>query len=324
MDIIVYILFTMKLRSGLSATSERYYNPKVVGSFSGATKFKLPKKSRQGVQSYLTTQPTYTLHKPIRKRFTRRRVICWGPYTNLEADLVFMTQFARYNKGVKYLLVITCCFTKFAYIRFLKNKTSKACITALASVLKDIKSKGFKVKKISVDEGGEFISHLMDSFLRCQNIILFSSFNKAIKSSIVERLNKTIQGRIYRFMTFYKTKEYISVVQDLVNSYNSTIHRSTQMAPNQITHRNSELVWNNLYILNRKERVKNSFNIFDKVRIPLKSTLFTKGYVQRWTTDIFVITNILNTTPFTYELTDKNGELLCKKYYGSELSLVTL
>ena len=53
-----------------------YYDPRAPGSFGGVDKLRryaVPHKQRKQVVEYLTGQDAYTLHKPSRKRFARRR-----------------------------------------------------------------------------------------------------------------------------------------------------------------------------------------------------------------------------------------------------------
>ena len=121
----------MKLRSGKHASANKYYNALYPGSFSGAQSFKLPNHSRNKIAQYLSTQDTYTLYKPVVRRFKRRAVICRNKFDTLEADLVDLSSLSRQNSGVKFLLTVICCYSRFAFVRLLKNKKSSSAISAL-------------------------------------------------------------------------------------------------------------------------------------------------------------------------------------------------
>ena len=63
------------------------------------------------------------LHKPVTKKFRKRRVYVKGIDHIFAADLVDMQPFSRYNNGVKYLLTVIDIFSKYGWILPLKNKT---------------------------------------------------------------------------------------------------------------------------------------------------------------------------------------------------------
>ena len=52
----------------------------------------------------------------------KRRVISYGIDNIWAADLVEMGKFSKWNKGIKYLLMVIDVFSKFGWIRPLKDK----------------------------------------------------------------------------------------------------------------------------------------------------------------------------------------------------------
>ena len=57
------------------------------------------------------------LHKPIKRNFTRRRVIVNHIDEIWAADLVEMQQFSKWIKGYKYLLMVIDVFSKYGWIK---------------------------------------------------------------------------------------------------------------------------------------------------------------------------------------------------------------
>ena len=96
-----------------------YYNPKSPASFAGVEavyraakedgKFQL---SRNKIRTWLRQQDTYTLHRPVRYRFKRNRVIVRGIDKEWEADLVVMDSLSKENKGYKYILTVIDVLSK--------------------------------------------------------------------------------------------------------------------------------------------------------------------------------------------------------------------
>ena len=93
------------------------------------------------------------LHKPIIKKFNKRKVhaafkdIIWG------ADLADMQLISRYNKGIRFLLCVIDIFSKYAWVVPLKDTRGVSIVTAFQSILKQSNR---KPNKIWVDKGSEF------------------------------------------------------------------------------------------------------------------------------------------------------------------------
>ena len=91
-----------------------------------------------------TDQLAQELHRPVVKRFRKRRVFVRGVDEIWAADLVDMQAFAKVNSGVRYLLTVIDVFSKFGWIVPLKDKSGKSVATAF----KQIFSEGRIPKKI--------------------------------------------------------------------------------------------------------------------------------------------------------------------------------
>ena len=61
------------------------------------------------------------------------------------------------------------------------------------------------------------------------------------------------------------------------------------------------------------------FKIGDRVRISKHKNVFAKGYTQNWSEEIFVVSKIKNTVPWTYVISDLNGEATAGTFYEKEL-----
>lgn len=118
-----------------------YYDPRIPGAFGGnIEKIRKQYKGRQDVKTWFKKQIPYTIHKPVRKKFARRRVIVSGPGDQLQTDLVDMQEFTNKNDGYKYLLTVIDVFSKYAWVVPLKNKTAESVISAFKKIdLKNIR-----------------------------------------------------------------------------------------------------------------------------------------------------------------------------------------
>ena len=139
------------------------------------------------------------------------------------------------------------------------------------------------------------------------------------KSSVVERWNRTMKNKMYKYFTANMTRTYIDVLPEMVTKYNNTYHRSIKMTPVEGSlPKNSDTVYFNLN-KNMPTKTEPKFKVGDKVRITKKKDIFSKGYETNWTKELFVITEIQNANPPTYKIKDMNGEEIHGTFYEQEL-----
>ena len=250
------------------------------------------------------------LHKPIRRKFKRRRVLVNGIDKIWAADLADMQAFSKFNRGIKYLLAVIDVFSKYGCLIPLKDKTGKSVASALKTIFKERKP-----EKMWVDKGKEFYNKDV------KELIELCSTENAEKLSVFERWIRTMKEKMWKYFTDNNTNVYIDILPDLVKDYNNTKHSSIKMTPVEASEKKNELtVWRNFYP-NRLDilDINPKCSVGDKVRISKKKELFEKGYTTRWTEEIFTITKIKRTSPITYKIADLNGEEIDGTFYEPEL-----
>ena len=258
------------------------------------------------------------LHKPITKNFRKRRVISYGIDKIWAADLVEMQKFSKWNKGVKYLLTVIDVFSKYGWIKPLKDKKTESVSTAFDEIFKKSKP---KPTMLWTDKGSEFISKHFKEFLKKSKIKLYHTENEE-KSSIVERWNKTMKNRMWKMFSANNNTVYWDKLEELVDDYNNTKHSSLKMTAIEASkNENEKKVFANLYgdlIYLKPKNPKSS--IGDKVRISkYKRRVFDKGYTPNWTEEIFTIDKVIPTKPVTYKIIDLLGEEIEGSFYEKEL-----
>ena len=185
---------------------------------------------RSEVNAWFRKQLATTLHKPVKYRFRRNKTTVMSIGNQYQADLCDRSRFSKYKDDMKFLLTCIDCFSKFAWVLPIKNKTSQEIVR----VLKIIFSKK-ACKHLQTDKGTEFLNANVQTLLKKNGVELWLSENEDVKASMVERLNRTIKNRIWKFCTANNdTRRYIDILPQLVNAYNNTIHSSTKMKPSQV------------------------------------------------------------------------------------------
>ena len=167
------------------------------------------------------------LHKPIIRKFKKRKVYAafkdniWG------ADLTDTQLLSRYNKGITSLLCVIDIFSKYAWVVPLKDKKGVSIVAAFQSILKQSNR---KPNKIWVDKGSEFYNTSFKKWLQDNNIVMYSTNNEG-KSVVAERFIRTLKNKIYKYMTSISKNVYIDKLDDIVNECNNTYHTTIKMKP---------------------------------------------------------------------------------------------
>ena len=166
------------------------------------------------------------LHKPIRKKFKKRRVPASGTDAIWTADLVDMRSFPRSNKDFKYILMIIDEFSKYGWEIPLKTKTGQEVMKAFQSLWKTQKPP----QKLWTENSKEFYNKSMKKLLEKNNVQLYSTENED-KSTIVKRWNRTIKRNMWKYFSANNTMEYFDILPNLIKKYNNTYHLSIKCTP---------------------------------------------------------------------------------------------
>ena len=229
------------------------------------------------------------LHKPIIRKFDKRKVYSQFKDNIWGVDLVDMQSLSRKNKGIKYILCAIDLYSKYAFVIPLKAKKGISIVNAFNKI---IKQSNRKPNKIWVDQGREFYNNVFEKWLSDNDINMYSTYNEG-KLVVAERFIRTLKNKFYKHMTATGKNVYYDVLDDVVNKYNNTKHSTIKMKPIDV-------------------------KVGDRVRISRYKNIFAKGYTPNWSKEIFIVDNI-NTVPYTYNLKDLNDEEIIGSFYDKEL-----
>ena len=256
------------------------------------------------------------LHKPVKRKFQKRRVFVPDIDDTWAADLVEMGKFSEWNKNIKYLLMVIDVFSKFGWIKPLKNKQGATVARAFEEIFKE----GRKPKKLWVDAGKEFWNKQMKDLTDREQIQRYTTQNEE-KSSVVERWNRTIKEKIWKMFAQRNETVYWDKLDEILANYNNSKHSSIGMTPVQASEKkNEQIVFAKLYeneLLVKRKKPK--FAVGDRVRISKLKKRFEKGYEANWSEEIFIVTKIIYSKPVTYKIKDLMDEEVEGSFYEQEL-----
>ena len=110
----------------------------------------------------------------------------------------------------------------------------------------------------------------------------------------------------------------INKLDDIVNEYNNTYHRTIKMKPVDVKD-NTYIYSMEFYSTNLHSNKDPKFKVGDHVRISKYKCIFAKGYTTNWSEEGFAIKRIKNTVPWTYVINDLNGDKIIGTFYEKEL-----
>ena len=194
--------------------------------------------------------------------------------------------------------------SKYVWVVRLKDKRRISIVNAFQKTT----SKRRKPNKTRVYQGSEIYNKLFKRFLKMNNIEMYSTYSEG-KSVFAERLFRTLKSRIFKHMTAISKNVYFDVLDDIVNKYNNTVHRTIETKFIEVTD-DSYAEYNENF--NKKG---SKFKVGDNVRVWKYKIIFAKGYTPNWSEEDFVISKIKNTVPWTYVINDLNSEEITGDFY---------
>ena len=306
-----------------------YFDPTHPAAFGGVTPLANAVKgssSRKQVTEWLRAQDTYTLHRPARKRFPRNRYVVYGPNELWQADLNDMRGLSKDNDGAAYLLTVIDVFSKRLFATTLKRKTGEQVVTALERIV-DEDNKDTTPRCLQTDKGTEFTGVQVQRWLEERGIKYFTTQNPDVKAAVVERVNRTLKTRMWRYLTQNNTFRYVDVLPALVDAYNKSPHSALRgMRPVDVNENTRFRAWKALYGGPRAtlpKRKKPKLSTGDTVRITKEKGTFEKGYETNWSKELFVVDRVLDGFPLPlYTLKDLNGKAILGRFYEHEVQKV--
>ena len=203
-----------------------------------------------------TDQLADELHKPVVKKFQKRDVYVNGINKIWAADLVDMQSFSRFNRGAKYLLTVVDVFSKYGWMFPLKEKDGVSVSKALKEIFNQRKP-----EKLWTEKGKKFYNKHVKEL----GVELYSTENEE-KSSVVERWNRTMKEKMFKYFTANNTNKCIDVLDDFVERYSNTRHSTKQMTLVEASKKTNGLtVYRNLYPDFERRPMRAKFEVGDNV-----------------------------------------------------------
>jgi hypothetical protein len=230
------------------------------------------------------------------------------------------------------VLVMIDIFSCFLWCRPLMTKRGVELVRAIGSVFEE----GRKPELLRTDRGSEFTNRDVQKYLKERDVGYITAYNET-KANYAERVIKTLKHKIFRYILKHQNYRYTDVLQDLVTSYNHTVHRSLGATPDSITpdgegesrfkqyqlRQKEQNVKTKKVISSRNKPTPYKYKMGELVRISHVRGAFDREYSQKWTGELFkVIKRYRRQGVPIYKIEDWNGEAVDGTFYEAELQPV--
>ena len=190
---------------------------KLYDHFSGVLK-------KKQIESILSTFESYSLQKEEHRPGNVFDGFSLPTHIDniLEVDSFQINENSESNMGVAHIFCGLNTFSKRLFAIPLIKRDARSGLEAMKEIFRLSRTlPDFVVS----DQGGECSAKLIREYLVSRGVtpIIVTGRHKAAS---VERVQRTLQKRIYTYMNEFQTTSFIPVLTDLVFAYNSTKHRT--------------------------------------------------------------------------------------------------
>ncbi|XP_031552318.1 uncharacterized protein LOC116289512 [Actinia tenebrosa] len=283
-------------------------------------------------KKWLEAQTTHQIHRPARRNYPRRPFVVFSMDEQWQMDLSDMTWDKPANDGMGWILFVVDVLSRYCWVRPLKRKTGEETARGIREIFEEVAQDPDKKhtlpRTVYVDNGSEFYNKdVKDLFASCPLPPKLMSGESTTKAAIVERLQRTLKGRLWKYFYENGTRRWVDVIGPLTDSYNHQRHGTLKQSPASVHRGNEGEVWKKLYgeygpERGARQKLKGpyKFNLGDVVRISRQTTIFDKGYLPQWSEEWFKIRARDPGPPAYYRLMDYDGEdILNGTFYEEEL-----
>ena len=272
--------------------------------------------TRAQVMEWLKSQELYQRFKRTEASTTVKATVLKHPNIQIGIDLIDMQN--KQYKGYNYILTAIDLFSKKAFACAMKNKTDGETAKCMKKILKQT-SGSSQIKSIRSDNGPEFKGSMFTKLIKEKNIKhIFSLPYKPQSNGNIERFNGTLKRLINQVLKYNNSQDWVSVLDELVDNYNNTIHDTTKITPNDVDDADLKQIRSRI-----KKKVENKMheadilNVGDKVRIKV----IDQKDGTNWSRQLYTIAQVYrprkSVSKVQYVLEGDN-----KKYYYNDLQKI--
>ena len=312
--------------SALNHLEENWSDVQSDIGFQGASKLYKYYKilSYNQIYTALSKFESYSLMKATHNHKQKKTTLSQHIRDVFQIDYIYVKELAPQNDDIQYIFCAIDIFSKRAWCNPTKLCNANASIASMRIILN---SMNVVPKTIIYDGGPEYNNKKFAAYLKKIGLkLIFSKSNQ--KASTVERFQKTLQRKMYMYITERENLRYIHILDKIMWNYNITYHSFLKCSPIDVeTERRHQ---NRVMLLHAKKyfnvrRQKPKLKLGDTVRISIQKKSFHRSYNMQRSYERFRVLKINKVLPFPrYCLEDELGREIDGDFLEFELVKVDL
>ena len=234
------------------------------------------------VKEFIEQQKEDQVHKLVRKR--KGFITAFnGDYM---ADLLDLSNYSRTNKGYKWLLIIVNLFTRQGRAYPLKNKKPEEVKRVF-----DIED----MKLLITDNGNEF-KGVFKTMMKNKDIVHITNDigdHKAL--GVIDNFSRRVKNALHKWFSHTGKTKWIDYIDIFIENYNKTPHNGILgLKPDDVMRGDNRYFIGTLNDSKRKvnSKIFNRLSIGDTVRTKKRRGQFDKGYIPRWSGEVYKVEEI--------------------------------
>jgi hypothetical protein len=250
--------------------------------------------SKAEIVKFISEQQVAQLHaKPVDPKKHQVPITTSAPSRDFQMDLLDESAYKHNNRGHNWCFILEDIFNRRIYVQAIKTKSPKDVLPAIEAGFEKL---GVPMR-ISSDDGNEF-KGVVGLFLESKGVLLDAKAHLHTRLGIIDSLSRFIKNSFSKHFTATRSTNWIDYIPMLVDGYENTPHSSLPkgMSPQEaLDPIASTLVRDHQHqriIAAREGKKPMQFVVGDKVRVLKRKALFDKGYLTKYSTEIFTITSI--------------------------------
>ncbi len=189
--------------------------------------------SRADVVKFLPNQEAYQRHRPVKVRKDVIPIATSAPSELWQVDTIDMNKLSSQNGQFSRCMTVVDHFSKYAWVKALKDNTAMSTATAMNEILMSLPPK-LRPRRVQSDNGTEFKGEF-EALLRSLKINQSHSYAYTPHAQgCVEVFNKTFKSKVYQLLTLNDNRKWVDFLPEIMDNYNSTRHSRTRWAPKDL------------------------------------------------------------------------------------------
>ena len=141
-----------------------------------------------------------------------------------------------------------------------------------------------------------------------------------MKSFFSERTIRSLMIKLWKILEYKNTWSYLKYLDDVVHSYNNSVHSTTGLKPSEVNEKNEVRLLHKLNKKLKKQKGKPKFKVGDFTRLKFRKNPFMKGYMQTFSNATYRVYRVKKQSPvYLYYLESMEGDKILGGFYEFEL-----